>query len=281
MTMELKYDPSMAGAKLAAVNDNVQFHSEPGKGYGTAVDATAGDYIICTGYYYLVSGYAYVQSTAGWYAVVDFGDMTGWQLTANYAQLPRATATQAQVLVQRIIDNNKAIIRNNLLCARYANRFTAQEQQLIRALQQRLQARNEMLQAGGLCKDIETSYPAEYVELSPYLEKLMAGEAVGIATWVVVVIAATVVTATATAAYFTYKSLADESEKDVQFSKELTATLVNKLTEEEYQQLLDETKGMLTKAKIKALVSGGIGSLKWVALAAGAYVIYKVVKQNL
>ena len=137
------------------------------------------------------------------------------------------------------------------------------------------------MQAGGLTQNIRTGYPAEYAELSGYLDALMQGNAIGIATWVVVVIAATVIATTATAAFFAYKSLADESERDVKYSQELTKSLVSKLTPEEYQQLLDETKGMLTKTKIKSLVSGGIGSLKWVAIAAGAYVIYKVVKQNL
>ena len=107
----------------------------------------------------------------------------------------------------------------------------------------------------------------------------MAGETIGVATWVVVVIAATVLAATATAAYFTYKSLADESEKDVKFSKELTSTLVNKLTEEEYQQLLQETKGLLTKSKIKGLIRGGSSVAKVALLIVGGWSIYQIIKQ--
>lgn len=282
MSLELKYDQSLRGAKMAA-KGAVQFQSQPGKGYGTVIDANAGDYIICTGYYFVLSGYAYAQGTEGWYAVIDLSKNQGdyWTVTNNAAKVPTYTDNQANKLIQQIINNNISILRNNLLCARYADRFTAQQQQQIKMLQKRLQARNNALQAEGLCTGIETGYPEEYAELSPYLERLMTGETVGVATWVVVVVAAAVIAGLGTAAYFTYKSLADESEKDVKFSKELTATLVSKLTEEEYQQLLNETKGLLTKSKIKGLLRGSTGAAKTMLLVVGGYMIYKLIRQRL
>lgn len=283
MSMELKYDQSLTGAKMAAKNNSVQFQSQPGKGYGTVIDANTGDYIICTGYYFVLPGYAYAQGTVGWYAVIDLSKNQGdyWTVTNNAAKVPTYTDNQANKLIQQIINNNISILRNNLLCARYADRFTAQQQQQIKMLQKRLQARNNALQAEGLCTGIETGYPEEYAELSPYLERLMTGETVGVATWVVVVVAAAVIAGLGTAAYFTYKSLADESEKDVKFSKELTATLVSKLTEEEYQQLLNETKGLLTKSKIKGLLRGSTGVAKTMLTIVGGYMIYKLIRQRL
>lgn len=283
MSMELKYDQSLTGAKMAAKNNSVQFQSQPGKGYGTVIDANTGDYIICTGYYFVLPGYAYAQGTEGWYAVIDLSKTQGdyWTVTNNAAKVPTYTDNQANKLIQQIINNNISILRNNLLCARYADRFTAQQQQQIKMLQKRLQARNNALQAEGLCTGIETGYPEEYAELSPYLERLMTGETVGVATWVVVVVAAAVIAGLGTAAYFTYKSLADESEKDVKFSKELTATLVSKLTEEEYQQLLNETKGLLTKSKIKGLLRGSTGVAKTMLTIVGGYMIYKLIRQRL
>ena len=75
---------------------------------------------------------------------------------------------------------------------------------------------------------------------------------------------------------FLYKKLAEESEQDVKYSKELTATLVSKLTEEEYQQLMDETAGLLTKSKIKQLVRG---DMKWLLFATvGAFAWYYISK---
>lgn len=205
-----------------------------------------------------VTGY---QTRSGQYIILS----EGWQEIGQVA-IAQYSQSQAQALANKIIKNNQQIIRNNLLCARFASKLTESQQAAVRQLQMRLQARNSALQAEDLTKDVRTGYPTEYAALSGYLDALMQGEAIGIATWVVVVIAVTVLAATATAAYYAYKKLAEESEADLKYSKELTATLVSKLTPEEYQQLLDETKGMLTKSKIKQLISS---NSKWLLLAAG------------
>ena len=105
----------------------------------------------------------------------------------------------------------------------------------------------------------------------------MAGEAIGVATWVIIVVACVVIAGMGTAAYFAYKSLADESEKDVKFSKELTATLVSKLTPEEYEQLKAETKDIVTKARIKQSLGSYWNVLKWVAIAFAGYTAYKMI----
>lgn len=217
------------------------------------------------------------QTTTGEYIILS----EGWQLIGTVA-IASYSQTAAQAQANKIIANNKIIIRNNLLCARFAKRFTEEQQAQIRELQSRLQARNAALQAGGLTENVQTSYPKEYAALSGYLEALMQGEAIGVAisTIVWIVVGVTVLAATATAAYYTYKRLADESEADVKFSKELTATLVSKLTPEEYQQLLDETKGLLTRAKIKQLVRT---NSKWILFAgvAAASALYILKKKNI
>lgn len=211
------------------------------------------------------------QTTGGGFIILSDGwQQIGTVPVAQYSQ------SQAQALVNKIIRNNQTIICNNLLCARYASRFTEEQQSQLRGLQTRLQARNNALQAEGLTTSVQTSYPAGYAELSAYLDALMAGEAIGVVSWVVVVIAATVIAATATAAYFAYKSLADESERDVKFSKELTATLVSKLTPEEYAQLKAETKGIVTKARIKQSVGSYWNVVKLAAILFAGYSAYKI-----
>ena len=104
----------------------------------------------------------------------------------------------------------------------------------------------------------------------------MAGDTIGVAvsTIIWILIAAAVVAGLGTAAYYAYKSLADESEVDAKFSEELTRTLTSKLTEKEYQQLLDETKGLLTKSKIKQLVRTSANWLTVVALVCGGFIAY-------
>ena len=273
MAYKLVYDKSMIGARItaekdgAAINDGIFEH-------GTVYNVRKGTMYILTGCgYYDGTTRFYVQTTDGLYIYIDTYEETqnDWTITENYKTIPTYSDNQAQKLIDKIIDNNKIILRRNLLCARYANKLSKKQREQVRQLQLRLQARNSALQVDGLTKDVQTSYPAEYAELSAYMDKLMTSDAVGIASWVIIVIAAAVIAGLGTAAYYTYKKLADESEADLKYSKELTATLVSKLTEEEYQQLLNETKGMLTKAKIKQLVRGdakwllfvGVGLFAW------------------
>lgn len=278
MAYQLKYDSRFAGAKAVATQNGAQATTGI-VNFGTVYVFGASDYAICTGYYYDTDGMTiYVQTDSGMYLIVDLNSPE-WSFTTDVVRPKTYTQTQAQYLVNKIIRNNDQILKNNLVCARYANIFTNAQKQQIRELQERLQERNKALQAEGLLTSVQTSSPEGYAELAPYLDKLMSGGGIGLATWAVVVIAATVVAATATAAYFAYKSFADESEQDVKFSKELTAILAEKLTPEEYEQLLNETKGIVTKARIKQAVSS-YGTVFMIAGAAvGGFLLYKFLKE--
>ena len=210
------------------------------------------------------------QTTSGQYIILSEGwEQIGTQAIAQYSQ------SAAQALVNKIIRNNQTILCNNLLCARYASKLTEEQRTQIILLQNRLEARNEALQSDGLTTGVQTSYPKGYAELGSYLDALMAGEAIGIATWAALVIAAVVIAAASTAAYYIYKAFADESEQDVKFSKELTAALVSKLTPEEYEQLKAETKGIVTKARIKSTLGSYWNVITWAAIALAGYTIYK------
>ena len=232
--------------------------------------------VALTGYWVKsVKGSIGWQTTIGRYIILS----ENWE-KVGVISINKYSQSRAQALVDKIIKNNIQIVQNNLVCARYANKFTAEQQELIRDLQRRADSRRNDLKDDGLCSNVQTSYPKGYADLSGYLDKLMHYESIGIATWAVVVIVATVIAATATAAYFAYKSLADESEKDVKFSKELTAILAEKLTPEEYQQLLDETKGIVTKSKIKQAIRTSANWLMYAAVAVGGFAIYRLIKQR-
>ena len=244
---------------------------------GTSGSATVDDQTYSNAVRVALTGYSTTskkgavgyQTTGGNWIILS----EGWQHVGT-APIAKYSDTQAQALIDKIIKNNKIIISNNLLCARYANKLSETQRQQVRSLQSRLQARNNALQAEGLTTDVQTSYPAGYAELSAYLDALMAGESIGIAAstiaWIVVwcVVAAGL----GTACYYAYKSLADESERDVKFSKELTRTLTSKLTAEEYQQLLDETKEIVTKSRIKTLLKGE-GTMLLIGIGV-AFVLY-------
>ena len=197
MALTLKYDERYAGAKAVA-KAGAQAYSGI-VDHGTVYNAGDGNFTYCTGYYYEDGWWQYVQTTNGLYLVVDLNN-PDWSFTVGAQKTHAYTQSQAQYLVNKIIKNNYAILCNNLICARYADRLTSEERQLVRDLQERLQARNSALQAEGLVDNIQTATPAGYAELSGSLDALMADERIGIATWVVVVIACAVIAATATAA---------------------------------------------------------------------------------
>lgn len=232
--------------------------------------------VVLTGYSATTpKGATAMQTTNGNYIFLDDGwaDM-GTTYLSQYSQ------TQAQALVDKIIKNNKTIIQNNILCARYASKLSASEKQTLYELQERLQDRNTSLQTAGVCSNVQTSYPRGYAYLEGYLDSFMASGGVGLSTAVIIVISAVVIASLSTAAYFAYKAFADQSEKDVKFSKELTATLTSKLTEEEYQQLVTETKGIVTKARIKQSLSSSSNLLMLGLAATGGYFIYQYFKSN-
>ena len=291
----LYHEPSIAGVQIAATKDGAQYGRYLTVWSHAAAYLTdycnKGDYAYLTGYYYLYTPKetsiveTFYQTTYGGYCIEPDRELGSkeqdWAATGERITLKSNVAyqTEAQRLVNKIIRNNIQIVQNNLVCARYANKFTTQQQQRIRDLQNRVQERQEYIQKQGFCGQIKTSYPKGYVDLDAYLTKLMAGESVGIATWAIVIIAAVVISSIGTAAYFAYKSLAEESEKDVKFSKELTAILAQKLTPEEYQQLLNETKGIVTKAKIKQAVGSYWRVLTYAAFAVAGFVGYKFIQK--
>ena len=218
------------------------------------------------------SGNVGYQTTDGGYIFLSDGwQQVGTQSVKKYSQ------SQAQALVDKIIDNNIQIVQNNLVCARYANKFSAEQKQQIRELQRRCEARKDALQQQGLCTDVRMSYPSGYAELGGYLDRLMNGEAVGVVSWATVVVVAIVIASMATACYFAFKLFAEESEQDLKFSKELTRTLTTKLTEEEYRQLLNETKGIVTKSRLKQALSTFSGTVSVLAWMAAIYAGYKLI----
>ena len=229
-----------------------------------------------TGYYKQgTNGIMYQCTNGGW---VDLAD--GWQYI-GYAPVRQYTQKDAQYYVNKIIRANANILENNLFCARFANKLTEDQQHQLRGLQNRLESRNNRLLSDGLCSNQQVSTPPGYADLQVYLNALMNYESIGavISTTTIVVIAV-VVASLATAAYFAYKYLASEAEKDLKYSDELTRTLMSKLTEEEYQQLMQETQGIVTKAKLISKLGGGLSVIKWVLVGLGGYALYKAIRNR-
>lgn len=229
-----------------------------------------------TGYYKQGTNSIMYQCTnGGW---IDLAD--GWQNT-GYAPVRQYSQKDAQYYVNKIIRANANILENNLLCARFSDKLTEEQQSQLRSLQIRLESRNHRLLSDGLCSSQQVSTPPGYSDLQVYLNALMNYESVGaVISTTTIVVVAVVIASLATAAYFAYKYLASEAEQDLKYSDDLTRTLMSKLTAEEYQQLMQETKGIVTKAKLTAKLGGGLSVLKWGLIALGGYAVYQAIKKG-
>lgn len=211
------------------------------------------------------------QTTEGKYIAMS----EGWQPTGQTVQYSRQ---QAQEMVNKIIANNKTIISNNLLCARFAHRLTSAQKQQLYELQERLSERNNSLINDGMATVQTTATPSGYVAFEKYLESFMLTGGIGSVT-VAIVVAAIVIASLSTAAYFAYQYYYKESEQDVKFSNNLTKTLVSKLTDEEYAQLKAETQGMITKATLKARF--GSNTKAWLVTAAALVAAGLIIKKSI
>lgn len=234
--------------------------------------------VTLTGWYTTVQGLSYYQTTDILFQYVTLLDNNNKPV--QYDSNGNSNSYDAQALVNGIIKNNKRILENNLICARFAYKLSETQRDLLYNLQSRLEIRDNALLNNQLISKAEISYPKGYQNESSYLKKFMDdGGKVGLVLsgTATIVVSAIVLASVGTAAYFAYQAYFDESMDDVKFSDELTATLADKLTPEELQMLKDETAGIVTKARLKSSI-GSFGSiLKWAAYGFAAYTIYKLI----
>lgn len=237
-----------------------------------------------TGYYRIstLSGDVMLQTTSG-----EYIDPTeGWN-NVGYSPLRSYSQKDADFYLKKIIKNNARILENNLLCARFVDKLSEREKSDLYVLQLSLESRNSSLINDGYIQDAKASYPPGYSLLNNQLQSFMqtygtspvSGVGVVISTGTIIV-SAIVIASLATAAYFAFKAMYRESEEDVKYSDELTQTLLAKLTPEEYEALMRETQGIVTKAKLFARFSNVTGIIKWGLIGFAGYTIYRTIKDR-
>lgn len=273
----MKYNSKYTGQYYQLQGGEVYVLRADGRFAYAGAESSAVVMVQLTGYYYADEG-MYQTTTGGWVRLSD-----GWQNT-GYSPIRLYTQKDAQYYVNKIIKANATILENNLFCARFAGKLTEEQQFMLYGLQTRLEGRNKQLLDDGLCKDQKVSTPPGYGllsnELSTFMQAYSSGAQIGAVVSVgTIVVAAIVIASLATAAYFAYKYLASEAEKDVKYSEELTKTLMQKLSKEEYDQLMRETQGIVTKSKLTAKFGGAMSVLKWVLVGSAGLAMYNYLKQ--
>lgn len=280
--MNWLYKQELSGARLKVPASSVySFDGEYMRSVSVSADnGEAYTQITLTGWYLERSAGQFCQTTGG-----QFYQWNAAQVESGYLGETKiyATPNDAQGYVNGIIAANKAILENNLLCARFADKMTVSQRNTLWSLQTRLTLRDNALRRDGLCQRQTQSYPQGYAKLNGYLVDFMDNPKLsGIgSTTLLIIVSAVVVASLGTAAYFAYRYYYEEAIKDVKYSDELTATLKAKLTEEEYAALEKETAGMITKATLAAKVGTSFGWLKYIAFGGlAAFAAYTILKRQ-
>lgn len=257
-----------AGGRVRGVNGAIVVYIQPNGVQTGGMQYSGSVLFTLTGWAWMDGDILYLETLEQPNTYIQLTqDNTTWEYLG--ASNKTVTVSQAQDIINGIIRNNQYILNNNLLCARFANKLTKQQRQTLYNLQYRLEQRNEALKNDELLINQQEGYPEGYSEFSSELESFMKNPNVGVVTLSatgIIFISAVVVGALSTAAYFAYQAYFRESEQDVRYSRELTESLKNKLTEAEYQQLLEETAGLLTRQKISQQIASLGGNLKNILL---------------
>jgi hypothetical protein len=251
-----------SGGRVKGVNGAVVVYIQPNGVQSGGTQYNGNVYFTLTGWAWMDGSTLYLQTLEYPNTYIRLTqDNTTWEYLGTTKTI---SVGQAQDVINGIIRNNQYILNNNLLCARFANKLTTAERQMLYNLQYRLEQRNEALQNDELLSAQSEGYPEGYSEFGSELESFMRNPGIGftLSATAIICISAVVVGALSTAAYFAYKAYYDESAQDVKYSRQLTETLQAKLTEEEYQQLLQETAGLLTRQKITQQIASIGGNLK-------------------
>lgn len=280
--MEYLYSPQLKGKVYQGSDNSFTYTLLDSGNFGGVAASTSFSTVrnTCT-----LTGY-YVERTAGKMCLSDKGYwifLPEWTPTGEVGVVSNHTDVDAKKLINEIISNNIRILQNNLICARFSHYLTNQEKKNLCSLQYNLSNRNLKLKNSNFFTNITTNYPKGLSDYAPYLEKIeedyYAGKlGVAVSTIVMIVTAVAAIAGIGTIIYYNYIAIYNESGLDVEYSEKLLAKLKEKLTEEEFQQLEKETKGMITKAYFKGTGSGVTGLVKWSLIAVGGFFIYKTVK---
>lgn len=279
MDFQIEFNLDSAGSVLKSLSGDAELYTKPQFGGGTVYPIPASDIgktVILTGNIMKVGDYYLYQTTLGTW--ISSANSAYWQYVGKSGS---KTPSQTQSIINKLIINNKRIVENNLLCARFANKLTPYEKKSLYALQIRLDERNQQLMNDQLLKTQKESTPAGYSQFSSYLSDFMQSEKIGSVT-AIIIVSAVVIAALSTSAYWLYQYYYGESVKDVKFSDDLTKKLTAKLTAKEYEQLMSETNGIVNKAvvseRFSAFFKGGVTKIAVFSLV--GFFIYKYISKS-
>jgi hypothetical protein len=193
---------------------------------------------------------------------IIFNNQYGYIFSSDMAQWQRVTSSNGsyqvtQNIINELIDNNKWILENNLLCARGLE--LAQSvgvampvgfRQNLYNLQARLVARNLKIKESESVQDVQEAASPNFSVYNQSLVTFMETPQIGIIPVIyIIVVAVILIASTAVTTWAIFKSLHAESKADFSLSSDLTAQLVKYLPADTYKQLMAENAANQKKAQ--------------------------------
>lgn len=246
------YDNSIVGqAVISITNPTHIFLGYPEMGKGIQFNKSDIRVGYATGWYkkdgtdYLVQvEFENMQGSdeLGWYQF-------GYVRAAEY-RLYRMTENKgAQSMMDELIDLNKRIIENNLLCARLITLYNEKgvavpksKRQTLHRLQFNYEYRtNRLLNSAFLKNSLKVTKPGGWSKYQSDLQNFMSHPKIGVAPVVIYVVGSVVITALISGLiYLIFRGDHSEAKKDIVYSDQLTADLIENLPQEVYEQLKKE-----------------------------------------
>lgn len=184
-------------------------------------------------------------------------NLIDWKRTQTTTTDTDRTVISAQSELDQLIENNKVILENNLLCARSILLLDdasidcpSHFRQNLFDIHKRLIQRNQSIIDSNTTQDITQSHSPNMDTYNQTLVNFMNNPGIGfiISTTAAIIIIAVVAVVSAAIAYKLFKTLNAESKLDLKYSDSLTADLIKYLPPEVHEQLMAENEANQRKA---------------------------------
>lgn len=264
----LYYQTENIGNAVIATTDNTPVllgYPQSGVGIGMKVGTRIGFF---TGYFTVIDNVTFVQVEFENPIVLDGVSYLFGAVNSALVSIGSISVNaNAQSILNKLLENQKTILENNLVCAMLLSKVqgTEKQKQRLSDLQARLLIRDEKIKQSIFIENKQFGTPD--TELSQYasvLNQLTASPQIGVvlSTTAIIVISAIVVVVTSGVTYLIVSGALKESNLDLKYSDELTAELVKSLPKETYEKLMKENAAFSRVANRAVKFASGSSYLK-------------------
>ena len=219
--------------------------------------------------FYQIEFEAYLKDDTG--TVHKFGYVDG-DTSLFYAEKVGEKSASTKMMIE-LIANNKTILENNLICAALIDKLDVANIDIpnewrsgLVSLQTNLQARDKHISDSIFIDKKEVAAPQGLDKYGQTLSNFMADPGIGAIPIIYIVVSVVFGIVVSGIIYLLFRGDHSQSKTDIIYSKDLTATLLKKLTPEEYQQLITENQDNAQKIADAASGNSLLNTAKYLGI---------------